>query len=396
NPNFFAPECTQCLAQFTGLYCDQCANDHFAEPDCTECLPAFEGFLCDACVDEAFTGPDCDQCADDHFAAPGCTECLPEFTGPSCADCANPHFVPPECTSCVPIFTGDDCQSCTNPKYAAPDCTSCLPQFTGDNCSACVDPHFTGPDCETCAEGLSGADCDQCADPAFIGADCDQCADQNFAAPACQTCVPGYTGPNCDECDGVDCVDPIGCADGTRDELTDIDQWPTVAACEGTFGFMSLRAERTGAACGDALGVECAAPEDLCSPGWHICMRNGQALDLQYRLSWQECHSLSKPFVAASNNCSNPSGQNPAGPGCNMAEPLGCYTTGWCSAPPVCGPFETSHCAHAIWPTKTYIFGKHAGKTTNKGCGHISTSVSIKTWSNGPTVPLAGVLCCRD
>ena len=194
----------------------------------------------------------------------------------------------------------------------------------------------------------------------------------------------------------TECVDPVGCSDGSRDELEDIMHWPGVAACEGTFGFMSLRAERTNTACGDDIGVECQAPEDLCSEGWHICMRNGESLDLKTRLTWQECKTLSKPFVAASNNCSNPPTQNPNGPGCDMSEPLGCYETGWCSAPPVCGPFETSHCAHAIWPTKTYIFGEHTGKTNNKGCGNISTEVSINIWGADKVVSLAGVLCCKD
>lgn len=195
------------------------------------------------------------------------------------------------------------------------------------------------------------------------------------------------------DCDGLIDEDAacVGCSDGQRDALEDLARWPTVAACKGTFGRGSLRRERTQTACGDDLGLACPAPEDLCAPGWHLCMRNGHSSDLRFRLTPQDCHALSEIYVAASNNCSNDPLVSPAQTGCDTSEPYGCNPTGWCSAPVACGPTETSHCAHAVWPNATRIFGLHAGRTENNGCGDISSDTTYPRQGK-----LAGVLCCQD
>ncbi len=189
-------------------------------------------------------------------------------------------------------------------------------------------------------------------------------------------------------CEGASC---IGCADAQRDALESLERWPIVAACEGRFLVMSLRAPRRGRACGDDLVEECAVPEDLCAQGWRICMHDGYALDLRFRLQALECNSLSKPFVAASNHCSNKPDDSPRSNGCDQAEPYGCGATGWHTAPIVCGPHESSHCAHGVWPRETHIFGPYTSCTENTGCGRIGSETEF-----GGQGQLAGVLCCRD
>ena len=326
------------------------------------CGPDGCGGTCGVCL--GCNGPAPSLCYDGLCATP----CCPDCTGKQCGSdgCAG------ACGTCP---TGSICQAGT----CAP--TTCTPACAGKACG----PNGCGGTCGTCGAGLV----------------CD--------AGACVTgpCAPSCTGKTCgpDGCDGScgtcaagetctpdqQCVNAVGCSDGARDELADIAHWPLVAACAGTFGPSSLRAARTGTACGDDLGVPCPVPEDLCAVGWHICMRDGRSTDLRFRLTSAECKALTQPYVAATNNCSNGPDEAPGAVGCNTTEPYGCYPTGWCSAPPACGPTETSQCPHAIWPNGTRIFGLHAGKTDNAGCAHISTEVSYPGQGK-----LAGILCCRD
>jgi len=195
------------------------------------------------------------------------------------------------------------------------------------------------------------------------------------------------------DCDGETDEGSVceACSDGARDELVDATRWPLVAACAGTFARMSLRTPRTGTPCGDDLAAPCGAPEDLCGEQWHICLRGGHGSELRERLTAADCRALTRPYVAAANNCSNAPATSPRQSACDYTEPLGCYPTGWCSAPISCGPTETSHCMNAVWLDGTRIFGLHAGRTEGNGCGSISTGVSYPRQGR-----LAGVLCCAD
>jgi hypothetical protein len=296
-----------------------------------------------------------------------------------------------------------------------------------NECNAVVDDGFDldGDGFPTCRTARGAADCDDSSAEINPGAtevcdgrdnNCDGMVDEAFDADrdGFSGCDPNPANADCDDndpavhpgapelCDAIDnncdgtlneggvCV---GCSDGARDDLVDQQRWPSVAACAGTFGRTSLRATRTGNPCGDDLGQGCSAPEDLCMPGWHICMRNGSAADLRFRLTAAECRNLPRTYVAATNNCANTS--NPADSSCDMSEPFGCSPTGWCSAPVACGPHETSHCAHAVWPNETFIFGLHAGRTDGDGCSSISTNVTVDSIYFGH-LSLSGVLCCRD
>ncbi len=433
------PDCTgrECGPDpVCGVGCGQCAAGYTCEVGRCNCEP-----LCGdrECGPDVRCGTSCGSCPPGEACAVGRCVCGPDCTGRVCGDngCGG------SCGSCALGERCDAAGQCRPDDVCEPDCSglqcgpdpscgqSCGTCPTGLGCvsGACVcEPYCwdreCGPDpvcgesCGTCPSGERCVDgrcrCDPdctgrvCGLDPRCGESCGSCLPGTTCVTGTCVCVPECSGRVCgdDGCGGScggcpsgsacteagQCVSVSGCADGQRDELGDTGRWPTVAACAGTFGWVSLRAARTGRACGDDIATACAAPEDLCAPGWHVCMRNGRSTDLRFRLTSLECRALARPFVAATNNCSNPPEQNPATVGCNMSEPFGCYATGWCSAPPVCGPHETTHCPHTIWaPGGTFIFGLHAGRTVDQGCGHISTSVS---YSGQGT--LAGVLCCRD
>jgi len=186
----------------------------------------------------------------------------------------------------------------------------------------------------------------------------------------------------------------VGCSDGARDALTDTARWPEVAGCAGTFPRGSLRATRTNTNCGDDAGGQCPVPEDLCATGWHLCMRNGLGSDLAYRLTAADCSGVSGSYVAASDNCSNPTDTMPTT--CDMATPLPCRPSGWCTAPVVCGGGEHTRCPHAVWMNNTHSFGTHSGNTNNNGCSNFGTDVTYSSDLTGGTIAYTGVLCCLD
>jgi hypothetical protein len=62
----------------------------------------------------------------------------------------------------------------------------------------------------------------------------------------------------------------VGCSDGTRDGFVGA-AFPRIAGCLGDWNEGSMRAPKTGVACGNSLAVRCAVPADLCAAGWHVC-----------------------------------------------------------------------------------------------------------------------------
>jgi len=277
---------------------------------------------------------------------------------------------------------------------------------------------FPGPACEGTGARVDCDDSDRAKSPATretcdgLDNDCDGRIDEGFDADldGFSTCGDGPV--DCDDadhlvrpggteyCDGKDndCNGQTdegdvcsACSDGQRDELVDPGSFPLIAGCAGTFGRSNLRAERTGAACGDDLGVPCAVPEDLCSPGWHICLREGRGRELRERISTGDCLALTRPWATASGNCSNPTDESPRGGNCDLAEPLPCPPTGWCSAPIVCGPGRWG--CSAVFADATRVFGLHSGRTENNGCGSVGTDVFYADRDQGS---LAGILCCAD
>ena len=72
--------------------------------------------------------------------------------------------------------------------------------------------------------------------------------------------------------------DPIGCSDGTREYLTNPNQHPRIAGCQGAWDVPGVTSPAA-AACGrmsgndnmaNPLGSGCSI-SDLCSAGWHVC-----------------------------------------------------------------------------------------------------------------------------
>lgn len=150
--------------------------------------------------------------------------------------------------------------------------------FTSGSCSyACRSP-------VRCCGGLSFTrDSFACETP---------CADQDDVGSAGGGLAgSGSAGTRGGAADGSAAADPsiVGCADGTREALSDLATFPTIAGCQApTAGDVHLRAPRTGSACGWSSTTQpfpyCTAAEDACASGWYICARNGHAADIMRRL----------------------------------------------------------------------------------------------------------------
>jgi len=209
--------------------------------------------------------------------------------------------------------------------------------------------------------------------------ECGECTSMSGCdGPDPGVCEPEAVGTPCSDggsCDGAGrCVTP-GCADGTREGFEDAASFPTIASCAGDWpGRQSLRSPRSGEACGDDLG-DCATPADLCAPGWHVCMVQGNAEDLHGRVSDVVCDSElagEGVFVAASSHCS-------VRDACGYHEPLPCWGRGYCSEAVCCGTgCGLGGCTDAVWEGTTSI-----APDINRGCGRAGNNVH-------------GVLCCMD
>ncbi len=156
--------------------------------------------------------------------------------------------------------------------------TACVNIASDTNhCGMCNRACPTGQVCRTgtcqsmCASGstLCGTQC------VTLGDDVNHCGACNNRCPAENICSSGRCVP-------IATVDPIGCADGTREAFTDRTRFPNVAACSGAWslpGIFPAIPASTLAACATlgnsstmapANGAGCSA-SNLCARGWHIC-----------------------------------------------------------------------------------------------------------------------------
>lgn len=168
----------------------------------------------------------------------------------------------------------------------------------------------------------------------------------------------------------------VGCADGQREGFVDSAAFPTIAGCIGQWeGTTSLRAPRSGAACGDDLGA-CATPADACAPGWRVCGDGGALADVQ-RVDASQCEQAGGGrFVAAMSHCET---QDGCAYDTSATADYACYENGWCSEPVCCGAdCATGACPSGVWADKTHI-----AIGTDHGCGAMVASRA------------RGVLCCR-
>ena len=170
----------------------------------------------------------------------------------------------------------------------------------------------------------------------------------------------------------------VGCPDGRREAFLDRARFPRIAGCLGSWaGPQNLRSPATGQPCGDELGP-CAAPADVCAPGWHVCGSTGAVADLR-QVSAEDCeHAGGGRFAAAISHCKEQRGcaVDPT-PDANY----GCFPHGWCSEPVCCGADcgQFGICRDGVWPQHTHIpFGQ------DQGCASTAADRA------------GGILCCQS
>lgn len=185
--------------------------------------------------------------------------------------------------------------------------------------------------------------------------------------------------------DGVLCckpesIDPIGCADGTREAFTDLATYPAIAGCAATWAdTKDLRAPPSGARCGNDAGP-CETPADVCSPGWHLCGATAAPAEIATRITAEQCLAEPGRWSMAMSHCAaEDSGmvcdysQFPCiGSDINCAESACCGTD--CS--------QGNDCKDGIYPGVTRI-AVNNGTSTGTACGAFSSENTD------------GLLCCR-
>ncbi|MEW5848230.1 MAG: hypothetical protein AB2A00_05420 [Myxococcota bacterium] len=159
----------------------------------------------------------------------------------------------------------------------------------------------------------------------------------------------------------------VGCADGTREAFVGRARFPGVAGCGAQWDSMSLRAPRSGVACGNDFGGFCNAPADACAVGWHVCGNAPQGrCDVSLRVTAEQCANQTGAFVSALGDLS-----------CEECSPG--------SGAVCCGDGCVQQNGDCVWPDATPWYG-----VIN---GHINTCGDIEQiW----TAETRGVMCCRD
>jgi hypothetical protein len=402
--------------------------------------PCANGLSCcnNTCVALGSNTNNCGICGngcktDETCTAGVCTAgCTPDCTGKVCGSdgcgglcgsctAANPLCIQGSCQTCVPKCTGAACgdaDGCggrcagtcaTGTCSATGYCTSCTPSCTG---KACGDADGCGGKCATgsckgggtCgADGTCGATCvPNCAGKTCgsngCGGKCGNCVWPEICA---DTSVVASTLTDV----AWTCIDQsLGCAAGMRAGYLDTAKYPDIAGCAwnntSAANSGNLRKTRTGKWCGNPYGGlnlgTCDAPEDACSPGWHICGSNGAPKDLTDRITLTDCLSASE-----ANNQSFDAALSPIDTTqdscCPAAKPatFACpndtlYSTSVCSAgsdtaaPPVAcgtGADQSSSCSDF-----TGWAGVVPVDTNAPNCGSLGGEPS--NWG--------GILCCKD
>nr|ABY40628.1 alpha 3,4,5-laminin [Ciona savignyi] len=236
-----------CQVGYTGARCELCANGYFGNPavyggSCQPCNchgnldPNLIMETCDPltgeCTDCMFNtgGKYCERCADGYFGdaiiARNCSECSCDSCGTDICDHVMGHC------SCMPHVIGNLCDTCEPGFFNFQSCSGC------QNCA--------------CAEGALGSVCDvnsgqcECA-PNIVGVRCDTCAPgfYEYSAMGCKPCncrnngpcnrmngqcecPPGISGVQCDQCELARHILPPGarecercstCTDDLLDEI---------------------------------------------------------------------------------------------------------------------------------------------------------------------------------
>jgi hypothetical protein len=381
---------------------------------------------CGTCGNACVTGTTCVSGACTPDCTPSCTgkACGSDgcggLCGPACSG-ANPVCLQGACQACVPSCTGAACGdpdgcggrcqgTCAGTCSTTGYCSTCTPTCTG---KACGDPDGCGGKCATGSckgGGTCGADgsCGATCKPNCAGKTCGN----NGCGGTCGNClwpeICADTSVVSSTTKGVwTCIDQsLGCSVGTRSGYLDTGKYSDIAGCQwepsgsiATSG--DLRKARTGKWCGAVYyGLdfgECDAPEDACSPGWHICGRNGAPKDLTDRIVLADCLSSSEangdgfeaalsPIDTTQNTCC------PATKPATLACPNDTvYSASVCSngsnllgyaSPVACGSGADSSNSCSDF---TGWVGAVPVDTSNS-CGNVSSALSS----------YGGVLCCKD
>jgi len=136
-------------------------------------------------------------------------------------------------------------------------------------------------------------------------ADCNQRAgdgcevDLSSSHDHCGGCGADFACANDQSCEHGSCISPSGCSDGTREAFLPIADWPLIAGCTAQWPRSSLRAPKTGHACGFETHV-CEVPADACAAGWHVCasVPYGSG-EVSSQATQEECAAQPGAFVAA-------------------------------------------------------------------------------------------------
>jgi hypothetical protein len=259
---------------------------------CATCTPSCTGKVCGSDGCGGLCGPACSG-ANPFCIQGACHACTPSCTGAACGDADG---------------CGGRCQgTCATGTCTAGYCTSCTPSCTGKSCG---DPDGCGGKCATGScpgGGTCGTDgtCGTSCVPSCVGKTCGS----NGCGGSCNNCVwPEICGDRSVLTTPTwTCIDQSqGCSGGMRSGYVDTATYPDVAGCFASVLGTDLRMPRTKKWCGIADGYydfgSCESPEDACSPGWHICGRNGAPKDLTDRLLLSACLSANEAggtFVAA-------------------------------------------------------------------------------------------------
>jgi hypothetical protein len=178
--------------------------------------------------------------------------------------------------------------------------------------------------------------------------------------------APGYAASTCCTGAGLGTPSSAGCADGTREGFADRIAYPDIAGCAASWPLSSLRAAKTGHACGDGLG-SCTVPADACGTGWHVCAAPPySSADITGKVTADECDAQQGTFAAAV--------------GDQSCDP--CADTG----------FSAACCGSGCHPNSggSCLFAKRTLWFPDSSNGDINTCGAIFTSASG-----AGVLCCR-
>jgi hypothetical protein len=181
--------------------------------------------------------------------------------------------------------------------------------------------------------------------------------------------APSYGASSCCRGTGTGTPSAAGCADGTREAFTDRTKYPDIAGCAASWPLNSMRAPKTGQACGGALG--CSVPADACGTGWHVCAAPPYGSgDIAAKVSADDCDAQPGSFAAAVGDVT--------------CEPCSGATKAFSAA--CCG----SNCGRAggscLFPMRTGWFpDSPAPEYRVNHCGAIAV----------PDSSAAGVLCCR-